>query len=112
MPPSPTTKPRKRFNYFDFVSVIITPAPASSGYIVNGVTGQAVVIPSTSAAVQVTSPQPGSILAPSAAMISPKSSPVRPSSAPTTPKAKSTTPSKPRKTGSLALFFRKVIFFF
>ena len=89
------------------VSVIITPAPASGGYIVNGVT-QAVVLPSTSNTVQVTSPQAGSVLAPSVATASPTSSPVRPSSAPTTPKPKSATPSKPRKTGSLALFFRKV----
>ena len=76
----------------------------------NGV-AQAVVLPSTSTTVQVTSPQAGSVLAPSACMVSPTSSPVRPSSAPSTPKAKSATPSKPRKTGSLALFFRKVKFF-
>lgn len=88
--------------------MIITPAPASGGYIVNGVTAQTVVLPSTSNTVQVTSPQAGSVLAPSGAMASPTSSPVRPSSAPTTPKAKGTTPSKPKKTGSLALFFRKV----
>ena len=88
--------------------MIITPAAASGGYIVNGVTAQAVVLPSTSTTVQVTSPQAGSTLAPSAAITSPTSSPVRASSAPATPRAKSTTPSKPKKIGSLALFFRKV----
>lgn len=88
--------------------MIITPAPGSSGgYIVNGV-AQAVVLPNTSTTVQVTSPQAGSVLAPSNAMASPMSSPVRSTSAPTTPKTKVPTPSKPRKTGSLALFFRKV----
>ncbi|KAJ7385043.1 Retinoblastoma-like protein 1 [Desmophyllum pertusum] len=87
-------------------TLIITPAPGSGGgYIVNGV-AQAVVLPSTSTTVQVTSPRAGSVLAPS--MASPTSSPVRPSSAPTTPKTKSATPSKPKKTGSLALFFRKL----
>ena len=95
---------------FDFVSVIITPAPGSSGgYIVNGV-AQAVVLPSTSTTVQVTSPQAGSVIAPSTSVASPTSSPVRSTSAPSTPKAKAPTPSKPKKTGSLALFFRKVTF--
>lgn len=89
--------------------MIITPAPGSSGgYIVNGV-AQAVVLPNTSTTVQVTSPQAGSVLATSNSTASPTSSPVRPSSTPSTPKAKGTTPSKPRKTGSLALFFRKVM---
>ena len=92
---------------FHLISVIITPAPASGGYIVNGIT-QTVVLPNTSTTVQVTSPRAGSVLTPSASMVSPMSSPVRPSSSPTTPKMKGTTPTKPRKTGSLALFFRKV----
>ena len=102
-------KTSKENQHFYLVSVIITPAPGSGGgYIVNGV-AQAVVLPSTSTTVQVTSPRAGSVLAPSNSMASPTSSPVRPSSAPTTPKTKSATPSKPKKTGSLALFFRKVI---
>ncbi|XP_020631199.1 retinoblastoma-like protein 1 [Orbicella faveolata] len=89
-------------------TLIITPAPGNQGgYIVNGV-AQAVVLPNTSTTVQVTSPQAGSVLAPSNTMASPTSSPVRSSSAPTTPKSKAPTPSKPRKTGSLALFFRKL----
>ncbi|KAJ7310872.1 Retinoblastoma-like protein 1 [Desmophyllum pertusum] len=89
-------------------TLIITPAPGSGGgYIVNGV-AQAVVLPSTSTTVQVTSPRAGSVLAPSNSMASPTSSPVRPSSAPTTPKTKSATPSKPKKTGSLALFSESV----
>ncbi|CAH3171006.1 unnamed protein product [Porites lobata] len=88
-------------------ALIITPAPASGGFIVNGIT-QTVVLPNTSTTVQVTSPRAGSVLTPSTSMVSPTSSPVRPSSAPTTPKMKGTTPTKPRKTGSLAIFFRKL----
>ncbi|XP_068725602.1 retinoblastoma-like protein 1 [Montipora capricornis] len=101
---SPTTRQAAR----NAPTLIITPAAASGGYIVNGVTAQAVVLPSTSTTVQVTSPQAGSALAPSAAITSPTSSPIRASSAPATPKGKSTTPSKPKKIGSLALFFRKL----
>ena len=94
----------------DLITVIITPAPVNTGYVVNGVTAQAVVLPSTSTTVQVTSPQAGTALTPSSAITSPMSSPLRASSAPATPKGKNITPIKPKKTGSLALFFRKVNF--
>ncbi|CAH3042018.1 unnamed protein product [Pocillopora meandrina] len=99
---SPTTRQTTARNAPTF---IITPAPGNSGgFLVN----QAVVLPNTSTTVQVTSPQAGSVLTTSSTTASPTSSPVRPSSTPTTPKGKVVTPTKPKKTGSLALFFRKV----
>ncbi|XP_029191075.1 retinoblastoma-like protein 1 [Acropora muricata] len=102
---SPTTRQATARNA---PTLIITPAPVNTGYVVNGVTAQAVVLPSTSTTVQVTSPQAGTALTPSSAITSPMSSPLRASSAPGTPKGKNITPIKPKKTGSLALFFRKV----
>ncbi|XP_074618862.1 retinoblastoma-like protein 1 [Acropora palmata] len=102
---SPTTRQATARNA---PTLIITPAPVNTGYVVNGVTAQAVVLPSTSTTVQVTSPQAGTALTPSSAITSPMSSPLRASSAPATPKGKNVTPIKPKKTGSLALFFRKV----
>ncbi|EDO46411.1 predicted protein [Nematostella vectensis] len=94
-------------------TLLITQAPASGGgFVVNGI-AQAVVLPSSTATtVQVSlSPRSGSTLATS---VIPPGSPVRspvrltPQAAVATSHSASTTPAKPKKTGSLALFFRKV----
>lgn len=87
------------------LTVIIT--PASGGFIVNGI-AQAVVLPnSTTTTVQVT-PQSGSAsnLTTTSSLTHANSAQL--GSAPVSPKAGGTSPVKPKKTGSLALFFRKV----
>ncbi|KAK3744453.1 hypothetical protein QZH41_012866 [Actinostola sp. cb2023] len=97
-----TTGPRTTTPAF-----IITPAPSNGGYIING--GLNVVLPSSmSHTVQVNiSPRPGSTLSPSVMVTSAANSPLK-LSVPAVTQQPQTPPAKPKKTGSLALFFRKV----